>query len=509
MSGLFRRLSSRRSEGPEGSEPQTAAEPGAADAPASTPADERGHRSLLTDPAASDRVTSAGQDPSATGYVPTESAGRAGGLDPAASPGQPGDPATAGPSDATQVLPGGLVSGDPLSSPAPFSTPAAGPAQPGADPAAQPGAAPARRRIPTPRPRSPAPPARRPHRCAAWPRRRPGASRAARPRRRPGAPASPASPATRCTPSSPASPATRCTPSSPAPCARRSGVSGASPGAAAYPAQPGAAAYPAQPVYGPAPAAYPGGIVQPGAYPGVLAPQPEIVPVADLPAGLDPDELAARPATSARRSKLRRRVAFLRAAREVLLRDLGGFMYEVHRTAHDVEFEAHRRLRETKLMRLARVDAELHEIETRLDDVRRQVLVREPGVGGECPECGELFSSWAHYCWSCGLPLTESARKDLAARTAAPPSRPGAGPGHRADAGRVAPAVDQPTQEIPPVDPDQPPVGAEFQWPRRQSWSSSDASTGARCDAGGRRRRATARRQRVCRRPRRARCDVG
>ena len=135
----------------------------------------------------------------------------------------------------------------------------------------------------------------------------------------------------------------------------------------------------------PAPAAYPGGIVQPGAYPGVLAPQPEIVPVADLPAGLDPDELAARPATSARRSKLRRRVAFLRAAREVLLRDLGGFMYEVHRTAHDVEVEAHRRLRETKLVRLARVDAELHEIETRLDDVRRQVLVREPGVGGECP----------------------------------------------------------------------------------------------------------------------------
>ncbi len=249
-------------------------------------------------------------------------------------------------------------------------------------------------------------------------------------------------------------------------------------GAAAYPAQPGAAAYPAQLGYGPAPAAYPGGIVQPGAYPGVFAPQPEVVPVADLPAGLDPDELAARPATSARRSRLRRRVAFLRAAREVLLRDLGGFIYEVHRTAHDIEHEAHRRLRDTKLTRLARVDAELHEIETRLDDVRRQVLVREPGVGGECPQCGELFSSWAHYCGNCGLPLTESARKHLAARAAAPEPDPVIVPPTPVIAPDVAPAVDQPTQEIPVVDPEHPSVGAEFQWPRRQSWSS-DASTGA------------------------------
>ena len=56
MSGLFRRLSSRRSAGPEGDEPQTAAQPGAADAPATTPAEPGGHQSLLTDPAAETRV---------------------------------------------------------------------------------------------------------------------------------------------------------------------------------------------------------------------------------------------------------------------------------------------------------------------------------------------------------------------------------------------------------------------------------------------------------------------
>ena len=87
------------------------------------------------------------------------------------------------------------------------------------------------------------------------------------------------------------------------------------------------------------------------------APVLPLEPVADLPA-TDPDELAAAPGTSARRGKLRRRIAFLRAARELLLRDLGGFVYELHRTAHDIEHEAHRRLRETKLARLSRVDAE-------------------------------------------------------------------------------------------------------------------------------------------------------
>ncbi len=161
---------------------------------------------------------------------------------------------------------------------------------------------------------------------------------------------------------------------------------------------------------------------------------------------------------------MRRRVAFLRAARELLLRDLGGFVYELHRTAHDVEHEAHRHLRETKLARLSRVDAELHELEFRLDDVRRQVLVREPGVGGECPHCGELFGSAAHYCSNCGLPLTEGARRELArSQQPQPAPEPVIAPEAAAP-----PVVDQPTQEIPPLDPDHPNAGPDFQWPRRE-----------------------------------------
>jgi hypothetical protein len=275
MSGLFRRLSSRRTAGPDGVEPAAQAEPGTANAPTDAPAEPGGHESLLTDPAAPTRILRDGEQP-------------------------PAD-------DATRVMP--------------QSETATGPA-----------------------------PAQRPLGELA--------------------PVMPAAPA-----------------------------------------------------------------------------QPPALPVSDLPAGLDPDELAAAPPSSARRGRLRRRVSFLRAAREVLLRDLGGFAYEIHRTAGDIEHEAHRRLREIKLTRLSRLDAELHALELQLDDVRRHVVVREPGVGGECPQCGELFGSDANYCAHCGVPLTEAARKAVAreaAEAAAAPPPPPAQP-----AGEVAPAE------------------SEFAWPRR------------------------------------------
>ena len=194
------------------------------------------------------------------------------------------------------------------------------------------------------------------------------------------------------------------------------------------------------------------------------------MPVADLPPGLDPDELAAVPTTSARRGRLRKRIAFLRAARELLLRDLGGFVYELHRTAHDHEHQAHRQLRATKLDRLTRIDAELHELELLLDDVRRNVVVSEPGVGGECPECGELFGSAAHYCSHCGLPLTESARRAFSRIVAAQPVP-----------APVAP-TDQATQELPPL-PAQ--AGTEFHWPPRDAAPESGAGMPGEAAARG------------------------
>src|SRR5690242_2978743 len=201
--------------------------------------------------------------------------------------------------------------------------------------------------------------------------------------------------------------------------------------------------------------------------------QPPAQPIADLPPGLDPDELAAVP-SSARRGRLRKRVAFLRAARELLLRDLGGFVYEIHRTAGDHEHEAHKQLRATKLDRLSRIDTELHELEARLGDVRRNVVVREPGVGGECPECGELFGSDAHYCSHCGLPLTESARRALtrameAGRVEAAPVA--AEPVARGGIERAS--AEQATQPLPPLDAR---GGTEFHWPPRGEAAAGPAA---------------------------------
>jgi hypothetical protein len=132
--------------------------------------------------------------------------------------------------------------------------------------------------------------------------------------------------------------------------------------------------------------------------------------VRDLPAGLDPGELTFAPPGSARRGKLRRRLRYLRHVRELLLRDLGGFTYEVHRTAGATPQEGHRKLADAKANRIAALDAEVGAIEARLGVAHVETVLREPGIGGTCPECGELYASDARFCARCGLPFDAKAR---------------------------------------------------------------------------------------------------
>jgi hypothetical protein len=131
----------------------------------------------------------------------------------------------------------------------------------------------------------------------------------------------------------------------------------------------------------------------------------------DLPAGLDPEELEGGVAESARRSTLRRRIRYLRAAREVLLRDLGGFYYEIHRTARTSPDAGQRGILQTKAQRLHDIDEELRQLVARLgEEPTTTTVIREPGIGGTCPTCGELHGSDAAWCWHCGSPLTDRAR---------------------------------------------------------------------------------------------------
>ena len=190
----------------------------------------------------------------------------------------------------------------------------------------------------------------------------------------------------------------------------------------------------------------------------------------DLPAGVDIAELErGQEDDSPRRGAVRRRARYLRRVRELLLRDLGGFFYEVHRTAGGHQHGGHRDILETKAARLATIDAELRELDATLGEQHPAgTVIREPGVGGTCPACGELHSSDARYCSHCATPLSERARRDLdrtiaeraraVEAAAAPAPQPPAAP----PAGASDPAArDAPTTQLPSNGAEQEPVASE------------------------------------------------
>jgi hypothetical protein len=119
-----------------------------------------------------------------------------------------------------------------------------------------------------------------------------------------------------------------------------------------------------------------------------------------LPAGIAPEDLERRTAAG-RRGKLRRRARFLRRARELALRDLGGLVYEARRRDQDGG-----ELVQQKVQHLGVIDEELRWIETELGSPRGETVLREPGIGGTCQRCGELHASDARFCSRCGLDLT-------------------------------------------------------------------------------------------------------
>jgi hypothetical protein len=134
---------------------------------------------------------------------------------------------------------------------------------------------------------------------------------------------------------------------------------------------------------------------------------------ASVPAGTDLDALVgARPATR-RRKRMHGRLRHLRRVREVLLRDLGGMVFELHRAGR-ADGGPRSPVVAEKLARLDAVSSELRELEDLLSD-RRRVVLREPGLGGTCPLCGELFGSDARFCSACGSPVAPGAARPVVA----------------------------------------------------------------------------------------------
>jgi hypothetical protein len=166
---------------------------------------------------------------------------------------------------------------------------------------------------------------------------------------------------------------------------------------------------------------------------------------------------------------MRRRLRYLRRARELGFRDLGGLVFDLRRFERDRPD-----LVEAKVHALFEVDRELRALEHALDDRREVHELREPGIAS-CPRCGALHGSEARFCPSCGLalhgpqPVSEvgdglpaalvppvrpqlpaAASADPPPRTPPVPARPGQGHDE------PAPFVDEPeadsTQVLPPQD---------------------------------------------------------
>jgi hypothetical protein len=98
------------------------------------------------------------------------------------------------------------------------------------------------------------------------------------------------------------------------------------------------------------------------------------------------------------RARLRRRLRYLRRARELSFRDLGGFVFDAHRFNRNRDD-----IVAAKLKGLAGMDAELRSLESALDDRRELMLLHEPGIS-VCPRCATLHGSDANFCSGCGLP---------------------------------------------------------------------------------------------------------
>jgi hypothetical protein len=114
------------------------------------------------------------------------------------------------------------------------------------------------------------------------------------------------------------------------------------------------------------------------------------------------------------RGRARRRARFLRKARELAYRDLGGLVFNLHRFG-----QRNDALVIAKLTTIGHIDTELRALESALHERRPVTVLREAGVTA-CPRCAAIHSSEDAFCPSCGLQI--SGQIDLPADFQAPAS---------------------------------------------------------------------------------------
>lgn len=179
------------------------------------------------------------------------------------------------------------------------------------------------------------------------------------------------------------------------------------------------------------------------------------------------------------RGRIRRRVRFLRRARELAYRDLGGLVFNLHTfgARNDALVLA-------KLTTLGRMDTELRTLETALGARQTVTVLREAGVTA-CPRCAAIHGSEDRFCPNCGLPVAPHADLPIAGSAAAGASAQPM-PAAPQPIGAEAPAPQAPAVQAAPGTPpppehsiSQPPVSAPSLAPIGPGRSPTPPSSGS------------------------------
>ena len=129
---------------------------------------------------------------------------------------------------------------------------------------------------------------------------------------------------------------------------------------------------------------------------------------AEAPAGVEIPPPQPRSPGFRERGRMRRRVRFVRKARELAYRDLGGLVFEMQRLG-----QRNDELVAAKLGVLATFDTELHALERALGERRPVTVLREAGIGA-CPRCAAIHGSEDRFCPMCGMPMGRPAESPIA-----------------------------------------------------------------------------------------------
>jgi hypothetical protein len=165
--------------------------------------------------------------------------------------------------------------------------------------------------------------------------------------------------------------------------------------------------------------------------------------------GQPPADLAAAPQQSGfgSRGRVRRRARFLRKARELAYRDLGGLVFNLHRfgSRNDALVLA-------KLTTVGKIDAELRTLEATLGEHEAVTVLREAGINA-CPRCAAIHSSEDRFCPNCGLSMGRHVDLPIAgaAAPAGAPTVPSAAPAAPAPAPAASTSTPAASTPAPPT----------------------------------------------------------